>query len=91
MYTACTRNTEKNLISVFMVFLSLSLFSFGRKQAQAGSAGTSFQEKKKKGKKKKRKKSEEKKIEAQMAANILKTSTMKSSEIEYSWIGQPSL
>lgn len=90
MYTACTRNTEKNLISVFMVFLSLSLFSFGRKQAQAGSAGTSFQEKKKR-KEKKRKKSEEKKIEAQMAANILKTSTMKSSEIEYSWIGQPSL
>lgn len=55
MYTACTRNTEKNLISVFMVFLSLSLFSFGRKQAQAGSAGTSFQEKKKKERKKKEK------------------------------------
>lgn len=77
MYSACTRNTEKNiLILVFMVFLSLSLFfSFWQKtEAQAGSAGTSVQ------KKKKEEKSEERKIEAQMASNTLKTSMMKSSE-----------
>lgn len=66
-----------------MVFFSLSFFfSFWQKtEAQPGSAGTSAQ------KKKKEEKSEERKIEAQMASNILKTSMMKSSEIESQGLG----
>ena len=80
MYSAGTRNTEKNiLILVFMVFLSVCVFfffSFWQKtEAQAGSAGTSAQKKKKE-----EEKSEERKIEAQLGSNTLKTSMMKSSE-----------
>ena len=77
MYSACTRNTEKkySYFSVHGISLSLFFFSFWQKtEAQAGSAGTSVQ------KKKKEEKSEERKIEAQMASNTLKTSMMKSSE-----------
>lgn len=55
MYSACTRNTEKNiLILVFMVFLSL-FFSFGRKQRHRVGSGLAIPSAEKKKKKIRRK------------------------------------
>ena len=90
---------KKSYFSVHGISLFLFFSFWQQTEAQAGSAGTSAQKKKKKKKRKERKKkkkkrkekSEERKIEAQMALNILKTSMMKSSEIEYLGTGQPSL
>lgn len=76
MYSAYTRNTEKNiLILVFMVFLSLFFFLLAENRG-TGWLGWHLSSEKKK----REEKSEERKIEAQMASNTLKTSMMKSSE-----------
>lgn len=67
-----------------MVFFSLSFFfSFWQKTEATAWLGWHLSSKKKK----KKEKSEERKIEAQMASNILKTSMMKSSEIESQGLG----